>query len=208
MTMAVQLTGKPAEQVSSEERKKAKSVNFGYLFGMGWKKFISYAFDNYGVVVTENEARESREAYFRTYKRIRPWHERQRRLVKGYKRVNSLIGRTRHLPDIDSHEESVQQEAMRQAINSPVQSLASDMMLMALTILHNRMPSDEANIVGTVHDSILFEIREDRVDYWVPIIRKTMENLPLHKKFGVSLDVPIAVDIKVGQHWSETEEAA
>jgi DNA polymerase I-like protein with 3'-5' exonuclease and polymerase domains len=80
------------------------------------------------------------------------------------------------------------------------------MMLLALISLHRRMPPEEAKIVGTVHDSILFEIREDVVDVWVRRIKRTMENLPLEKKFGVTLDVPIQVDIKTGQHWSETEE--
>lgn len=204
MMMATKMTNKPAGQVTSEERKKAKSVNFGFLFGMGAPKFVSYAFDNYGVVVSEEEANVVRDTFFHSYPRLRPWHERQRRLVKGYKRVNSLIGRTRHLPDIDSHDEKVRGEAMRQAINSPVQSLASDMMLMALVILHRNMDPQEAAIVGTVHDSILFEIREDKVDHWTKIITETMENLPLKQKFGVTLDVPIAVDLKIGQHWSET----
>ena len=77
------------------------------------------------------------------------------------------------------------------------------MMLLALTMLHSMMPPDEARIVGTVHDSILFEIREDVVDKWVPVIRQTMEHLPLKKKFGVELTVPIKVDITVGTHWGE-----
>ncbi len=81
------------------------------------------------------------------------------------------------------------------------------MMLLALIILHEMMDPSEARIVGTVHDSILFEIREDVVDKWVPIIRETMENLPLKTKFGVALTVPIKVDITVGTHWGEGKVA-
>lgn len=206
LATAMQVTGKPASEIDKETRKKAKAVNFGFLFGMGWRKFIEYARDNYGVVVTEDEAQLVQKRFFDTFKGLRPWHERQRRLVRKYGRVQSLIGRVRHLPDIRSGDEEVRKEAERQAINSPVQSLASDLMLLSLVILHNEMDPSEAKIVGTVHDSILFEIVEDEVDTWVARIRKTMENLPLKQKFGVELSVPIRVDIKVGQHWSEGEE--
>lgn len=77
------------------------------------------------------------------------------------------------------------------------------MMLLALIILHGRMNPKEARIVGTVHDAILFEIRDDVVDKWVKVIRHTMENLPLKKKFGAELSVPVKVDITVGTHWGE-----
>lgn len=203
LARAVRMTGKPAEQVTKEERKKAKAVNFGFLFGMGAEKFVTYAYDNYDVEVSLEEATEVRDDFFRTYGSLRRWHERQRRLARNYKRVNSLIGRTRHLPDIDSGDEKVRGEAQRQAINSPVQSLASDMMLMALVELHRRMDPREAFVVGTIHDAILFEVRADVIDKWVPAIKHTMENLPLRKKFGVSLDVPIVADVSVGQHWGE-----
>jgi len=126
LATAVNVTGKPAEQITKEERKKAKGVNFGYLYGMGWRKFVDYARDSYGVVVTDDEAQESRERFFETYRGLRPWHDRQRRLVRSYGRVQSPIGRVRHLPDIESGDEEVRKEAERQAINSPVQSLASD----------------------------------------------------------------------------------
>jgi DNA polymerase-1 len=203
--MAVKITNKPAKAIKKEERKKAKSVNFGYLFGMGWEKYITYAYDNYDIEVSPDEAKASRDEYFTTFLKLRPWHDRQRRLVNNYKQVTSLIGRTRHLPDIDSEDKEVRGEAERQAINSPVQGLASDLNLLAIIILHSMMNPKEARIVGTVHDSTLFEIRDDVVDKWVPIIKQVMENLPLKKKFGVTLDVPIKVDISVGTHWGEGE---
>lgn len=206
LARAMRMTGKPAELVTKEERKKAKAVNFGFLFGMGPDKFVTYARDNYDVEVSIEEAREVRDDFFRTYSSLQRWHNRQRRLARNYKRVASLIGRTRHLPDIDSGDEKVRGEAERQAINSPVQSLASDLMLMSLVSLNKIMDPTEALIVGSIHDAILFELREDKIDDWVKRIRDTMENLPLRRKFGVSLDVPIVVDIKVGQHWGEGEE--
>lgn len=79
------------------------------------------------------------------------------------------------------------------------------MMLMAMNILHAEMPPDEARIIGSVHDSLLIEIRDDRVDYWAPHVKAVMENLPLKKKFGLQLTVPIKVDVTVGTHWGEGE---
>ena len=203
MEMAMRLTGKPADRVAKEERKKAKAVNFGFLYGMGAQKFVDYARDNYDLKVSLEEAEAAREDFFRVYPALLPWHQRQRRLVRAYKRVQSPIGRVRHLPDVDSPDKKVRGEAERQAINSPVQSLASDMMLLSMTIFDNMMPADEVKMVGTVHDSLLFEVREDVVDTWVKTIKYTMENLPLKKKFGASLDVPIVADLTVGQHWGE-----
>jgi len=200
------MTGKPAHLVEKEERKKAKGVNFGFLFGMGYSKFVDYARDSYGVNVTEAEAKLYRRKFFEKFGALPKWHERQRRLARNYTAVTSAIGRVRHLPDVHSEDKEVRSEAERQAINSPVQSLASDMMLMSLVSLNSRMDPKEAKIVGTVHDSILFEIRDDKVEKWVPRIKETMENLPLQKKFGVQLSVPIKVDIKVGQYWGEGEE--
>lgn len=207
LEMAMRLTGKPADQITKEERKKAKAVNFGFLYGMGAQKFVDYARDNYDLKVTLEEAEAAREDFFRAYPALKGWHERQRRLVRSYKRVQSPIGRVRHLPDVDSPDKKVRGEAERQAINSPVQSMASDMMLLSMVILNELLPQDEAKMVGTVHDSLLFEIREDVVDRWVAKIKEVMENLPLYKKFGASLTCPIKVDISVGQHWGEGEAA-
>jgi DNA polymerase-1 len=199
------MMGKHPDQITPEERKKAKSVNFGFLFGMGWEHFIEYAFENYDIIVTEHEAKAFRDDFFIAFSRIRAWHERQRRLVRNYGKVQSLIGRVRHLPDIESQDQEVRKEAERQAINSPVQGLASDFMLLALGILHEQMPPDEAKIVGTIHDSGLFEIRDDVVDKWCGTIKYTMEHLPIKRLFGAELSVPVTVDVKVGQHWGEGE---
>lgn len=206
MLRAMKMTGKLAEDVTKEERKKGKAVNFGYIYGMGAAKFVIYAFDNYGLKVTPEEAETDREGFFEDYPAFRPWHERQRRLARRYHQVASPIGRVRHLPDILSQDKDVRAESERQAINSPVQSFASDLMLMSLVTLHPQLPTDEARIVGTVHDSLLFEIREDMVDEYAPLIRDTMEDMGIvRKKFGTDVTVPIKVDIEVGTHWAEGE---
>jgi DNA polymerase-1 len=208
LSTAAAITGKHPDTITKEERKKAKAVNFGFLYGMGWNKFIMYALENYEVIVSPAEAKAVRKRYFDEYAGLLPWHKRQKRLVNLYGEVHSIIGRTRHLPDIHSPDKDVVAEAERQAINSPVQGLASDMMLLGLTIIDEMIPEDEGFLVGSVHDSGLMEIREDCIDKWAPVIKHTMENLPIKKKFGATLNVPIIADVTVGQHWGEGEEWA
>lgn len=208
MAMAVRMTGKPESQVTKEERKAAKPVNFGYLYGMWWTKFMQTAKVNYGVEFTPEEAQASRKAFFDMYPGFIKWHNRQRRLVHQFARVQSPLGRVRNLPDIRSADKKVVQEAERQAINSPVQSLASDMNIFAMILITQQFREQgiEGYVLGTVHDAINFEVRNDHLHLALPIIKDTMENLPLKRTFGMILDVPIGVDIKVGSHWGHAKE--
>lgn len=196
-------------EVTKEDRKKAKAVNFGFVYGMGWRKFIETAFVKYGLIFTEEQARAIREAYFRQFPGLQPWHAKQRRLVREYGRVQSPIGRIRHLPDIYSPDESVQAEAERQAINSPVQSFGSDILLLAMIEINKtfRALKLPAFCVGTVHDAVNYEVRNDAVADALPIIKDTMQDVgTLKRKFGVHLDVPLIADLKVGTHWGDSIE--
>jgi len=205
--MAMAITGLTRKSIEPEQRKMAKSVNFGYLYAMGWARFRSYCFDNYGIEVSEAEARNSRDTYFHRYKKLQGWHARQRRAAHRRKWVVSPIGRKRHLWDIDSNNKEIRAEAERQAINSPVQSLASDMNLMTMILIHPQLDPKIARMISTVHDSILFEIRDEAVDDVLPLILDTMENLPLEEDFGCQLTVPIVADAKGGRFWSEGAKA-
>jgi uracil-DNA glycosylase family 4 len=201
---AVLLTGKRPGDVTSEERKKAKSVNFGFLFGMWWKHFIDYAFVNYGLDVSDGEAEQFYKRWHESYPAFRAWHERQRRLVRRYERVHSPIGRVRHLPTVRSSDRSMVSDAERQAINSPVQSFASDLMLLSLVRLESDLSPRAARIVGTVHDSLLFEVREDALMETAKQIHQTMTDLrEVKRKFGTEIGVPIEVEMKVGTHWGK-----
>lgn len=208
MAMAMRMTGKPKSQITKEERKRAKAVNFGFLYGMGWHKFIMTAWSNYQVRVTEEESRLFRQSFFDQFPTLQAWHARQRRLAHKYKRVSTPMGRVRHLPDIDSAIPDVQAEAERQAINSPVQGFASDMA--ALSMVHVarefRRRGLTAHPIGTVHDAVNFEIPNHELREALPVIKDTMETLPLERLFGVHLDVPIIADIKVGTHWGGARE--
>ncbi len=208
MTMAMQMTGKPAHLVTKEERKKAKSVNFGFLYGMQWRKYIETAWNNYGLRVTEEEAQAFRKAFFLQFPELLVWHRRQRALVAKYGRVESPLGRVRHLPDINSPDREVKAEAERQAINSPVQSFASDMILISLVVLHKKFREMglRARSIGTVHDALNLEIPADEMSTVLPMIKEVMENLPLGEWFDVHLNVPIIADCKVGTHWGDAIE--
>lgn len=201
--MAARMTGKAPGQVTKEERKRAKPVNFGFLYGMGWKKFIDTAWNNYGIEFTEDEARHARAAFFKEFPLLIPWHAKQRRMVKANGRVQSPLGRIRHLPDIYSPAPEVAAEAERQAINSPVQSFASDLTLLSLIRLEKRFKTNNlrTRALGTVHDAINFEAPESELEIVVPMIKTTMENLPLDRLFGIHLNVPIVSDIEVSDRW-------
>ena len=185
----------PFEQ--KEWRKKAKAINFGFLYGMGARKFQEYARDKYEIDFTLEESAQIRERFFKTYPGLQPWYKKQERFVRLNSYVKGLTGRVRHLPLINSDDDYEQHSAIRQAINSPVQGFASDMTIMSVIDISRMMP--HVKIVGTVHDSILMEIPNDMVEESLVYIKKIMESPPTLKKLGVThLPLPIKVDIKTG----------
>lgn len=207
-TMAMKMTGKPRDAITYEERTCAKAVNFGFLYGMGAAKFVITSKKDYGVTTTQEEAEAFRDAFFAAYPGLRPWHNQQRRLARKYKRVQTPLGRVRHLPDIDSPDQGVRAEAERQAINSPVQGFGSDLCLLSISLLHRRFLREgmRSVIVGNVHDAICLEVPDEELSVALPMIKATMENPPLKQLFDYELSVPLVVDLSVGTHWGEQEE--
>lgn len=182
-----------------EYRKKAKAINFGYLYGMWWKKFKLYARDNYGVAVTDEEAQASRIAFFDLYSDFPEWHKRQRRYVRKHGYVKSLSGRKRRLPAARMSEDTPERrEAERQAINSPVQSFANEINLMAALQLRKEFPRRVLRIVGTVHDAVLLEVRNDWVERVYKRTLEIMSRPELFDVFDIELDVPIEAEAKIG----------
>lgn len=182
-----------------ETRKKAKAVNFGYLYGMWWKKFKIYARDNYQVEVTDNQAQDSRESFFELYPGFPAWHERQRRFaqVNGY--VRSLSGRKRRLPAaMGGRDTPERREAQRQAINSPVQSFANELNLMAALQMRREFSKSWFIICGTVHDAILMLVRNDKVEEVFKRGMEIMSHPDLIDDFEIEMGVPIEADGKIG----------
>lgn len=186
-------------KIWKEYRKKAKAINFGYLYGMWWKKFRMYARDNYGVSVSDKEAQDSRIAFFDLYSDLPDWHNRQRRYARKYGHVESLSGRKRRLPTARHAQDTPERrEAERQAINSPVQSFANEINLMAALQLRKEFPRKVLKIVGTVHDAILMEVRDDYVERAYTRTLEIMSGPELFKEFDIELNVPIEAEAKIG----------
>lgn len=183
---------------TKDERRKAKAVNFGFLYGMGAKKFVDYAYDSYGVVFTLPEAEKFRELFFAKYSRLLPWHESQRHLAEALGGVPNLFGRFRKLPKIYADNWKEKGEAERRSINTPVQGSGSDILLSAAIQVKKELEPYGLKIVGTVHDSILGEFPEENKDWFVSEIRRIMIHPSLLDEFGVELRCPLDCDIGVG----------
>ncbi len=182
-----------------EFRKKAKAINFGYLYGMWWKKFKLYARDNYGVDVTDEQAQDSRIAFFDLYGGFPRWHDRQRRFARKNGYVRSLSGRKRRLPKATMREDTPERGAAeRQAINSPVQSFANELNLMALLQLRKEYDRDVVRACGTVHDAILARVRNDMVPEVTTRLLEIMSHPDLMDEFEIEVSVPILAEAKIG----------
>lgn len=229
-TTASEVLGTDPSELTKEERKKGKPINFGFVYGMWWKKFGAYARDNYGVVFKDSESKAYRERFFEIYADLPKWHERMRRIVRLLGYVTSLSGRKRRLPGAMSTDDAIRQEAERQAINAPIQGFGSgDMKAMAIVELHEKFrdpefvkslrtkdgkwftfPTDDRGrpdilrIVGEVHDSILFWVREGYEEIVLPEIKRIMERPALFEEFKIDISVPILVDIELGPWGSPT----
>lgn len=194
---ALLLTG--GREPTKDERRRAKAVNFGFLYGMGAKKFVEYAYDSYGVVFTLSEAERFRELFFAKYSGLLPWHEKQRALAEALGGVPNLFGRFRKLPNIYSTSWKDKGSAERVAINTPVQGTGSDILLSAAIQIKKELEPEGLCIVGTVHDSILGEFPEDRKDWFESEIRRIMKHPALLDEFGVELKCPLDCDVGVGK---------
>lgn len=194
------------KHVTKEQRSDAKPVTFGYIYGMGAENFVDYAFKEYGVIYSLKQSEKARNGFFEDYEQLLKWHARQRRLANRYRYVQAPHGRIRRLPDILSNSPKIRGEAERQAINAPVQAMASDIMLFALIKLQRMLPPEYVRIVASVHDAINSEIRDDYVDEFVPQIKGVMEDVGrFERAFKCEINVPITVDIGIGTHWGEPE---
>lgn len=188
----------PQEQ--KRKRTEAKSMNFGFLYGMSVKTFVDYA-KGYGLNITEEQSEGFRNDFFKAYPRLLPWHEE----CKAYARKNghtwSPIGRKRFLPDINSSNWSDRGQAERQSINSGVQGFASDMCISALSdiVFSDIIDHERCKVLGSVHDAILFEVRDDYIDEVVPVIKEMMEHPSIVE--GIDIPIPIIADVEIHQAW-------
>lgn len=181
-----------------DARKRAKAVNFGFIYGMYPKKFIETAKMKYGFEPTLEEATETRNAYFRLYRSLTTWHDRQKRFVKLDGQVRSLSGRLRRLPGIHSSEKGLQMEAERQAINSTIQGFIGDYKVMALIEIEETIDHEKLRIVGEHHDAILMIVKNGFENEVLPDVHRIMKGPSLLKDFNVELPIPMESDIELG----------
>lgn len=190
------LTG--GREPTKEERSKAKAVNFGFLYGMLAKKFVDYAYNSYGVVFTQSEAEAYRNGFFAKYSRLLPWHKEQEELCEMLGGVPNMFGRFRKLPKIYSKSKFERLEAVRRAINTPVQGTGSDILLSAAIEVNKELSPYGLKVCGTIHDAIVGEFDEKDTDWIVPEIKRIMAHPKLMDIFGVELEVDLEADVGVG----------
>jgi DNA polymerase-1 len=168
----------------------AKMVNFGIAYGMSDFGLSSRA------GIPRAEAQEFINNYFATYSGISYYmlHIKETARQRGY--VSTLLGRKRHIPELEARNPSLRGAGERMAINMPIQGTAADIVKIAMIRVADRIASDgfAARLLLSVHDELLLEVPRDEVDRLVPVVRSTMEA-------ALPLDVPLTVDVKVGDNW-------
>jgi len=187
---AARVLHKAPEDVSHAERSMAKMVNFGIAYGMSDFGLSSRA------GIPRQEAQEFINTYFATYSGISYYmlHIKEVARTQGY--VTTLLGRKRYIPELQARNPSLRGAGERMAINMPIQGTAADIVKIAMIRLADRLRDEgfAARMLLQVHDELLFEVPRDEVERLAPVVRETLES-------AMPLDVPLTVDIKVGDDW-------
>lgn len=192
-------------QMFEDFRQQAKAGNFGLLYGMGVEGFQAYAWANYGLRLSLAEAEKIRNDFFTLYPGLTTYHDKQRELVKFAAMVRSPLGRIRHLPTIRSWDRGVRSKAERQAINSPIQSALTDMMVWAIALLEDAYPNSGLQIVGMIHDSLIAYVPEHEAQLWASRSSEVMSNLPFHE-LGWNPVLKFPADAEVGPTLAELKK--
>lgn len=181
-------------------RTQSKSANFGFLYGMVAKTFIVYA-KGYGLDLTQEDSEKIRAEFFKAYPRLLVWHEECKEFARQHGYIESPIGRKRWFDNINSYDFKKRSADERQAINSPVQGFGSDLCTSALAeiVFSKELDHTRFNVLGSVHDAILFEIKDDYVDELVPKLQAIMENPPIVE--GLDVPIPLVADVEVSSCW-------
>ena len=177
---------------ADEQRRVSKMVNYALLYG---KSAFTLAKD---IGVSKTQAAEFIEAYFGRYPSVRKFIEDTIARAREEGRVRTLLGRLRHLPDLRSPNYQIRAEAERQAMNTPVQGSAADLIKKAMVDLHReiRRRGLRARLILQIHDELLLEVPEEEAEEARELVRRVMED-------ALALDVPLVVDARLGATWAE-----
>ncbi|CAO95070.1 DNA polymerase I [Erwinia tasmaniensis] len=190
---AAEVFGVSLDKVSGEQRRSAKAINFGLIYGMS-----SFGLSRQ-LNIGAGEAKKYMDLYFERYPGVLQYMESTRELAaeKGY--VSTLDGRRLYLPDINASNAIRRKAAERAAINAPMQGTAADIIKRAMIAVDGwleQQTSPDVKMIMQVHDELVFEVRADAVEAASAQIRALMEG-------SMALDVPLRVDIGVGDNWDQ-----
>jgi len=206
MGMALELFNQLESVEKGENRFRAKAVNFGFIYGMWWRRFQSYAKTDYGIDLTESESEQMRLDFFELYNGLEGWHGKMKDFASTHGFVRSIHGALRRLPAVWSDDKGVRQEAQRQAINSPIQRFASDLGLIGMNRLAEACPWDDIRPVGFIHDAVIVEAKEDRIVEAMQALKWYLQTPPLEQMFGITPPLPLLSDVSMGPNLADMDE--
>ena len=182
----------PIEEVTSDIRRKAKTANFGIIYGIS----VFGLSDRLGI--PRGEAKELIDGYFATYPQVKIYMDKCIEAARGNGWVETLLHRKRYLPDINSHNANVRGFAERNAVNAPIQGTAADIIKIAMVNISRRFREEQlrSKMILQVHDELNFNVVHDELYLVKSIVTREMEG-------ALSLSVPLKVDVGVGQNWLE-----
>ncbi|WP_407719794.1 DNA polymerase I [Psychrobacter sanguinis] len=198
---AAEVLGKTVDEVTPTERRNAKAINFGLLYGMsafGLAKQLQ---------MSRGEAQDYINQYFERYPGVRRYMQdtRDNAVDKGY--IETILGRELYTPDINNNNQMVRRGAERAAINAPLQGSAADLIKLAMIAVDKVLPVDNAKMLLQVHDELVFEVDSDKADEIGELIKNAMQNVlsDTAKEMGWEVDfaVPLLVETGVGDNWDE-----
>ena len=189
---AAKIFNVPIEQVTKDQRRQAKTANFGIIYGIS-AFGLAQQLD-----CSRSEAKALIDGYFAAFPGVIDYIERQKELARQQGYAVTLFGRKRYLPDIVSHNATVRSFAERNAVNSPIQGTAADIIKMAMVGISNRLKAEglQTKMIMQVHDELNFNVPVNEVDRVKEIVVSEMQNV-------VHLTVPLIADCGVGNNWLE-----
>ncbi len=189
---ASKVYGVAPEMVTKEMRRNAKMVNFGIIYG------ISAFGLSERLGIPRKEAAEIINNYFEQYPGVKAYMEKSIQFAREHGYVETILGRRRYLPDINSANSVVRGYAERNAINAPIQGSSADMIKVAMINVFNEMRKQNlrSKMILQVHDELVFDAHRDEVEQLKAIVKDKMLN-------AITLDVPLVVDMNTGENWLE-----
>ena len=198
---AAEVLGKAVEEVSATERRNAKAINFGLLYGMsafGLAKQLH---------MSRGEAQDYIDMYFERYPSVKDYMINTRASAVEHGYVETILGRKLYTPDINHSNRMVKQGAERAAINAPLQGSAADLIKLAMIAVDKLLPKAQAKMLLQVHDELVFEVDADKVSDIRQLITDAMQDVltttAVAKGWSVDFAVPLLVETDIGSNWDE-----